>query len=1468
MATIHQQTQPLVEVLLRFTTGSLLATTLMCSQNAYAVGQFVQPSEFTNEFPADSKIINVTNWSSDPTKNVAPNDGIDDTARIQYILDRFDNVSDDSNAAQHMIYFPAGTYNVSNTLSTVKNSKYYGRPKIIGHSAADTILRLKDNATGFGTGQNKPVIHIGLTSNLSFASYFTDMQVDVGSGNPGAVGVQFVGHNYAALQRVTIKAAANSGSVGLVLGNLPQETGYIGIGPHLTTDVNITGFDLAVSISGAGGAVLERFHFSGQRSAAVTTDSGGTPVGLRDVVSVQSGAVPVYVSSNRYSCGPSSFNGCHFINTSGGGATPAISLTSTDSPIRRSAFHIKGVVQSGYGSMLVENGTVLVTAASISELQQTLRSESGATGPRVTSAPQNLRSPDIEVPDAPLYMNHNFSADYISAGPGDSTGADDVAFRAALSSGKKVIYMPTHGPASDLSDANSLRLQGDYTIPGSVEAIDFFYQSIYLVQSVQFIVGGSASDPPLVIRRFENTQNGWPGATNTRGFSFVHQSGRMIVLEDLVGNYDALPGAGSAYLNNCVFSRVTGASGQKIFARQLDQEQAYAPYGNGINVPFISLNGTTMWLSNWKTEIPRPVALLTNGATLEASVLGMANPFGDSSRGKWFLDTVDSVGSVVAVVSDSGYNAAYPDLIREKRGSTTTTHVVPDPGNPIDGFKHGQFLANPADQAGPSTPVMTMGSVGGNSVILNWTDVSGEDAYSLEYATNPAFSRDLVKLALSANATTRTVTGLLPLTSYYFRLRAKSGALYSARSAPVAATTTIAPPTAPSGLGASAFSQTQINLTWTDNSSNETGFKIERKTGTGGSWAQIATPAANAASYSDSGLTAATIYVYRVRATSAAGDSSYSSEASATTTSSSSGNTLTFVAGADAHVNSQYPTTNYGTNVAVAVQKSASRNLESYFRFAVSGVAGTVTSAKLRLKESPTGTSSSNNVPMSVRQITETWTESGVIWNTKPAYAGVSLGTVPANTIANDAVVDIVLSPALFTGNGTYDLALIGTADGGDTPFMSREAGTNGPQLILTVLSTPAAPTNLNAVTASSSAISLTWNDSSTNETGFEIERKTGASGTWALISTVASNVVFYQNTGLSQATAYYYRVRAVGTAGGSGYSGESAAATAGSLGFIASADTRVSSTSVSTNYGSDLTLAVQKSSSRDMETYLRFNLSGVTGTVTSAKLRLKESPTGTSSLNNGAMSVRAISASWTETTATWSNRPAYSATSLGIVPALSISNDALVEIDLDASHFTGNGVYDLAVIGTSNGNDSPFVSRENATNQPQLVLTIGTGGAQIPGAALVVPFQWRHGFGLPSDGSEDLAQPGADGICNVLKIALNLADSAQELQMSATHRQSDPDGTTAEGVSGMPAFYIDADGHGVLCFIRRSDAASIGLRYEVEWGGSPDQMAENPEAVEALFPLDGPWERVKCKDTRSRGEGNQRFSRLRVTAE
>ncbi|MCU0980052.1 MAG: M12 family metallo-peptidase [Pirellulaceae bacterium] len=91
-----------------------------------------------------------------------------------------------------------------------------------------------------------------------------------------------------------------------------------------------------------------------------------------------------------------------------------------------------------------------------------------------------------------------------------------------------------------------------------------------------------------------------------------------------------------------------------------------------------------------------------------------------------------------------------------------------------------------------------------------------------------------------------------------------------------------ATPTAPSGLAVQSAAYNKVTLGWTDNSTNESGFKLERSTN-GVDFAEIATLAADTRSYTDATVVAKTTYYFRVRAYNGSGTSSYSATINVTT---------------------------------------------------------------------------------------------------------------------------------------------------------------------------------------------------------------------------------------------------------------------------------------------------------------------------------------------------------------------------------------------------------------------------------------------------------------------------------------------------------------------------------------------------------------------------------------------------------
>ncbi|MGB7156758.1 MAG: fibronectin type III domain-containing protein, partial [Tepidisphaeraceae bacterium] len=182
-------------------------------------------------------------------------------------------------------------------------------------------------------------------------------------------------------------------------------------------------------------------------------------------------------------------------------------------------------------------------------------------------------------------------------------------------------------------------------------------------------------------------------------------------------------------------------------------------------------------------------------------------------------------------------------------------------------------------------PVLTSATTVSNSrVDVAWTFPTNLSQTGFKIGVSTDSGKTFVEtIVASASARSAQIIGLSGSTAYTFTVRAYNAGGDSSGSYTLGATTLINPPAAPSGLSATAVSSSQIDLAWND-VATETGYTIERSlTGTGG-WTQIDTVGANVTTYADStGLSGNTTYHYRVRATNAGGDSSYSAAASAAT---------------------------------------------------------------------------------------------------------------------------------------------------------------------------------------------------------------------------------------------------------------------------------------------------------------------------------------------------------------------------------------------------------------------------------------------------------------------------------------------------------------------------------------------------------------------------------------------------------
>jgi hypothetical protein len=169
-----------------------------------------------------------------------------------------------------------------------------------------------------------------------------------------------------------------------------------------------------------------------------------------------------------------------------------------------------------------------------------------------------------------------------------------------------------------------------------------------------------------------------------------------------------------------------------------------------------------------------------------------------------------------------------------------------------------------------------------NKINLGWHDNSNnESGFKIECKIGAATTWNQIA-SVAANSTSYSHLNLTATTNYTYRVRAYTGKVYSSYSDEAEAATP-SPLNAPGNLSADPVAWNQIDLSWQDNSNNETGYKIECKAGSSTTWVQIDTVGENVTTYSHIGLETSTPYSYRICAYYDYGNSAYSNTAGATT---------------------------------------------------------------------------------------------------------------------------------------------------------------------------------------------------------------------------------------------------------------------------------------------------------------------------------------------------------------------------------------------------------------------------------------------------------------------------------------------------------------------------------------------------------------------------------------------------------
>jgi hypothetical protein len=179
-------------------------------------------------FPKDGGVLDVTAFGA------KADDAVDDTLAIQTALDAFPN-------GNRIVYLPAGTFIVTDTLRWPKGEGGNGEKRTIlqGAGMALTKITLPANTPGFAE-KPKALIWTGNKPAQRFRNAVRDLTLDIGAGNPQAIGMQFNASNQGTIRSVTLRAAKESGLIGLDMGFTDE------IGPLLVRNLTVEGFETGI----------------------------------------------------------------------------------------------------------------------------------------------------------------------------------------------------------------------------------------------------------------------------------------------------------------------------------------------------------------------------------------------------------------------------------------------------------------------------------------------------------------------------------------------------------------------------------------------------------------------------------------------------------------------------------------------------------------------------------------------------------------------------------------------------------------------------------------------------------------------------------------------------------------------------------------------------------------------------------------------------------------------------------------------------------------------------------------------------------------------------------------------------------------------------------------------------------------------------------------------------------------------
>lgn len=570
--------------------------------------------------------------------------------RLQYGV-RGDGVTDDTAALQKAfdelmgknipLYFPNGTYVVSAPVG-IFGGKAHSRTRFMnlqGQSQTGVVIRLKDRSPAFQDPKAPRIVlslYEGQSTGDAMHTYVRNLTVDVGVGNPGAIGLRFLANNTGAIYDTTVRSSDPSGAgyIGLDLRQSQQ-------GPCLIKRTTVVGFDRGIETDNSFALVFEHIRLQGQREVGFLNRV--SRITIRGLYSENT--VPVLRAGKhaQITLLEGDFRG-------GALTVPAIELET-------SKIFVRDLRRNGYACM--------IRLADGSSVDASVVEEWSALAPQsLFGAPlKTLRLPIEETPEIPWEENLSKWVRVEPEGSGQKNPIQ-TAIDAAAASKKTTVYFPR---MAERREAYIVR--SPVRVYGSIRRIIGMENILWVDGESPDLPPGAVVftfenlDGPVVMERFFNILKlgGWKGLQDR--YLFETRSKHPVVVRNL--SHGAClhnkPSPGRVWFSEDVTGYVRVGPGEKVWLRQYNPESP--------DIVMCEVDGGQVWILGLKSEGRATHIAASNHARVEL--------LGGVSYQSWKNQPLDPPMFVVKDAQASftfgfyHYNLPFTTIVEEtQRGET------------------------------------------------------------------------------------------------------------------------------------------------------------------------------------------------------------------------------------------------------------------------------------------------------------------------------------------------------------------------------------------------------------------------------------------------------------------------------------------------------------------------------------------------------------------------------------------------------------------------------------------------------------------------------------------------------------------------------------------------------------------------------------------------------------------------------